>query len=86
MKFKFFNNSKKRRRFNNNYENINLNINDLTNKLVKKCNKVLVEKEDLCQCFDRNNYPSSNINHVLIEIIIRIVEHIIIVKNFTVHL
>ena len=34
----------------------------VTNKLINLCNKLLVKKEDQCQCFDVNNYPSNDIN------------------------
>lgn len=36
-----------------------------TENLVKICNKILVEREDVCQCFDDANHPSKNINECM---------------------
>ena len=30
-------------------------------KIVKKCNRILVSQEKHCQCYDKNNYPSNDI-------------------------
>lgn len=40
-------------------QNINNNkkVSVLTDELVQTCNKILLKKEDSCQCFDKNNYP-----------------------------
>ncbi len=56
----YYKTSKKKGRFNNNnYENIN--INKLTDDLIYKCNNLLIKKENECQCYDSNNYPSKKI-------------------------
>ena len=49
---------------NTNYEDIKIenNVNNLTKKIVSKCNNVLVNREKDCQCFNKNNYPSKKFN------------------------
>ena len=35
-------------------------VNKLTNNLISTCNKILIRKENDCQCFDKNGHPVSN--------------------------
>ena len=35
-------------------------VDKLTEDLVKTCNKILLKKENKCQCFNENGYPSNN--------------------------
>lgn len=35
-------------------------VNKLTSDLVTTCNKILLKKESVCQCFDSNNHPLSD--------------------------
>ena len=32
-------------------------------KITSKCNKILYNYEDLCQCYDNNNNPSNNLDN-----------------------
>ena len=49
--------------YNSGYNNNNRNDNRtrLTKKLIKICNKILVSREDDCNCFDSKNNPTSDI-------------------------
>ena len=49
------------RRINNN-NNRNNNRNKLTKRLINICNKILVSREDDCNCVDLDNNPSSKIS------------------------
>ena len=40
---------------------LNLKLNKITDKLVNVCNKILVRRENNCNCFDSTNYPSNDI-------------------------
>ena len=49
-------------------QNINNNkkVSVLTDELVQTCNKILLKKEDSCQCFDKNNYPVKDFDAYLL--------------------
>ena len=38
-----------------------------TDNLIEVCNKILVEREDKCQCFNKKNYPSRHIKKCMLE-------------------
>ena len=40
---------------------LNLKLNKITDNLVNVCNKILVKRENNCNCFDSNNYPTKDI-------------------------
>lgn len=42
--------------------NINLKLNKITDNLVNTCNRILVERETDCNCFDTNKYPTNKID------------------------
>lgn len=42
--------------------NINLKLSKITNNLINTCNKILVEREEQCNCFNKKKYPTNNIH------------------------
>ena len=55
---------------NNNYDindknQINKKLNKVSDNLVNVCNKILVNRENDCNCFDSNNYPSKNYSNCI---------------------
>ena len=40
---------------------LNLKLNKITDNLVNVCNKILVRRENNCNCFDSNKYPTKDI-------------------------
>ena len=45
---------------NSNKNQMNRNLNKVSDNLVNVCNEILVNRENDCNCFDSNNYPSKN--------------------------
>lgn len=42
-------------------------IKKYTDNLIEVCNKILVEREDKCQCFNKKKYPSRHIKKCMLE-------------------